>query len=51
MVQFAADENFNNHIIRGLLLRNPGINIIRTQDVGLLGKDDPEILAWVADHH
>jgi hypothetical protein len=32
------DENFNNNIImRGLLRRNPDLNIVRIQDVGLSG--------------
>jgi hypothetical protein len=33
-----ADENFDNTIVRGLLRRNPNIDIVRVQDVGLLGK-------------
>lgn len=46
MILLAADENFNNHIIRGLLLRKSGIDIVRIQDVGLSGKSDPEVLRW-----
>jgi hypothetical protein len=41
-----ADENFNNHIVRGLLLRNPEVDIVRIQDVGLSSADDPAILEW-----
>ncbi len=37
----AADENLNNDIIRGLLRRNPDIDIVRVQDAGLSGADDP----------
>lgn len=44
----AADENLNDDIIRGLLRRNPNINIIRVQDVGLSGEVDPVILEWCA---
>lgn len=44
MIRFVTDENFNNHILRGLLLRNPEIDIIRIQDVGLSSADDPTIL-------
>jgi hypothetical protein len=29
---FAADENFNNNIIRGLLRRKPDLDILRVQD-------------------
>jgi len=29
MIRFAVDENFNNAILRGLLRRNPDLDIIR----------------------
>ena len=44
----AADENLNNDIIRGVLRRNPDIDIVRVQDAGLSGADDPAVLAWAA---
>jgi hypothetical protein len=50
MLRFLADENFNNHILRGLLRRNANLDIARVQDVGLGGADDPEVLAWAAEH-
>lgn len=48
MLRFLADENFDNTIIRGLLRRNATLDIVRVQDVGLSGKDDPTILEWAA---
>ena len=48
MLRLAADENFNNDILRGLIRRNPIIDIVRVQDVGLSGADDPAVLAWAA---
>jgi predicted nuclease of predicted toxin-antitoxin system len=48
MLRLAADENFNNDIVRGLLRREPGLDIVRIQDVGLSGADDPTVLEWVA---
>ena len=36
------------YCVRGLLRRNPNIDIIRVQDVNLSGKDDPTILEWAA---
>ncbi len=48
MLHFLADENFNGHAISGLLKRNPTIDIVRVQDVGLAGEDDEAILAWAA---
>jgi predicted nuclease of predicted toxin-antitoxin system len=48
MLRFAADENLNNKIVRGLLRRNPDLDIVRIQDMGLSGKDDQTILEWAA---
>lgn len=48
MLRLAADENFNNAIVRGLLRRAPDLDIIRVQDAGLSGADDPTILEWAA---
>ena len=48
MLRFAADENFNGHIVRGLLVRNPQLDIVRIQDTDLYGADDPTILEWAA---
>ena len=49
MLRLAADENFNGDIVRGLLRRNATLDIVRVQDVGLSGADDPSILQWAAD--
>ena len=46
MLALAADENFNNDIVRGALRRKPDLNIIRVQDAGLSGADDPDVLEW-----
>jgi hypothetical protein len=48
LLRLAADENCNFTIVRGLLRRNPALDIVRVQDVGLSGADDPTILAWAA---
>lgn len=49
MLRYAADENFNNDIVWALLRRNPKLDILRVQDAGLAGADDPTVLAWAAD--
>lgn len=49
MLRLAADENFNNEIVRGLIRRQPDLDIVRTQDAGLLGADDQSVLAWAAE--
>jgi len=48
MVKLAADENFNNDILRALLRRNPDLDIVRIQDVDLSGASDPAVLEWAA---
>lgn len=50
MLRLLADENFHGDIVRGLLLRQPGMDIARVQDVGLGGAADPDILAWAAQN-
>ena len=48
MLRFLADENFNNDILRGMLRRNPALDLVRVQDTELVGADDPSVLAWAA---
>jgi len=43
-----ADENFNGNIVRGLFRRQPTLDLVRLQDMGLSGADDPAVLAWAA---
>lgn len=49
MIKLLADENFNGDIVRGLIRRQPDINILRVQDVELAETPDEAILAWAAD--
>ena len=49
MLPLAADEDLNGNIVRGLLRRNPLLDIVRVQDVGLSGADDARVLAWAAE--
>jgi predicted nuclease of predicted toxin-antitoxin system len=48
VLSFLADENFHRAIVRGLLLRQPDLDVVRVQEVGLMGADDPTVLAWAA---
>lgn len=48
MLHLATDEDFNNRFVRGLLRRQPDLDILRVQDAGLAGRDDEEVLAWAA---
>lgn len=49
MIRLLADENLDNTIIRGLLRRNSEIDIVRVQDIGLSGAEDPVVLEWAAN--
>ncbi len=48
MLRLLSDENFRGDILRGLKRRLPDLDVVRVQDVGLAGRDDPTILAWAA---
>lgn len=50
MLRLLADENLNGEIVRGVLLRQPSLDLVRVQDVGLTGFSDRELLAWAADN-
>ena len=49
MLRLSADENFNGDILRGLIRQCPTLDIVRAQDVGLSGVDDPVLLQWCAE--
>lgn len=48
MIRILVDENFNGDIVRGLLRRQPDLDLVRVQDVGLANTDDRAILEWAA---
>src|SRR5215468_2844202 len=48
MIRFAADENFNNDILRGLQRLHPDVDIVRVQDTEMYKANDPKVLAWAA---
>ena len=48
MLRCAADENFNNGLLRALFRRRPDVDIVRIQDAGLSGANDEAVLEWAA---
>ena len=48
MLALAADEDFNNDIVRGAIRRQPQLDIVRVRDIGLSGADDATVLEWAA---
>jgi len=50
-VKWLADECFDNDIIRGLVRRFPGFDLVRAQDISeIAGRNDETLLAWAAKH-
>jgi hypothetical protein len=47
-VRFLVDQDFNNNLVRGLLRRNPGTDLVRVQDLGLRGATDEAVLVRAA---
>ena len=48
MIRLLADQDFDERILRGLLLRNTEVDILRLRDIGLSAADDGEVLAYAA---
>jgi hypothetical protein len=46
--RYLADHDLNEHIIDGVLRREPVIEFIRARDVGLADRPDPEVLEYAA---
>ncbi len=49
MLRLLADENLDGNILRGVLRRVQGVDVVRVQEVGLSGAEDPAVLAWAAE--
>jgi predicted nuclease of predicted toxin-antitoxin system len=47
-MRFAADENFDGRILKGLLERLPELDIVRVQDTDIYQAPDPKLLDWLA---
>ena len=48
MLKLALDENFNGRIVRGLLRRQPDIDLRCVQDSVVYQADEATVLAWAA---
>jgi hypothetical protein len=46
--RFLADQDFNEHIISGVIRREPALEFARVRDVGLDRRPDSEVLAYAA---
>lgn len=50
MIRLLADENVSNNIVRGIRFQDLDIDLVRVQDVGLSGANDPTVLEWAGGH-
>ena len=48
--RFLADHDLNEHIIDGVLRREPALEFIHARDGDLAARPDPEVLAYAAEH-
>lgn len=46
MLRLLVDEHFPRAVIRGLVARVPGLDLVRVVDIGLKSVVDPSVLAW-----
>ena len=46
--RFFADHDLNEHIVDGVLRREPALEFIRARDVGMDGRPDTEVLEYAA---
>ena len=50
MRKVLADQNFNGAILSGLKAQIPGLDVIRTEDVGIKRFRDEQILVWASEN-
>ena len=48
MISLLADQNFNEHIVDGLMRRSPTLDVVLARDVDLSEAQDPVVLDWAA---
>ena len=51
MLRLLIDENFNNHILRGVKLRLPQLDFVLAKHVGLASLPDTVLLRWAAQEN
>ena len=50
MLRLLIDQDLDQVILRGLLLRVPNLDVLTAHQVGLSDASDPDLLAWAAEH-
>lgn len=49
MIRFLTDEDFNHDIVRALMRRIAGLDLVRIQEIRLRGADDDAVLKAAAE--
>ena len=49
MLRLLIDQDLDQVILRGLLLRVPNLDVITAHQAGLSDASDPDLLAWAAE--
>ncbi|MDX1521974.1 MAG: DUF5615 family PIN-like protein [Anaerolineae bacterium] len=49
-IRFLCDEDFNNRIVRGLVRRQPDLELVRVQDTEVAGRSDSTVLEWASEN-
>ena len=48
--RFLSDHDLNEHVVTGVLRREPSLEWMRVRDVGLSDRSDAEVLAYATAH-
>ena len=48
--RFLADHDLDEHIVDGVLRREPALEIVRLRDVGMSDRSDADVLAYAVRH-
>jgi len=48
--RFLADHDLNEHLVCGVVRREPAIEFIRARDIGMHERLDAEVLTYAAEH-
>ncbi len=48
MLRLVSDGDVHGDVIRGLWAKEPELDLVRVQDVGMRRASDPEVLEWAA---
>jgi Domain of unknown function (DUF5615) len=51
VIRFLVDQNFNSHVLEGLVRRESALDYVHVRDVGLSEAIDSEVLSWASEQN